>query len=44
MPRRPGHARARSEAGEDDGGEVVYGFVAGLYPAGFPSLPDEDAG
>lgn len=25
------------------GGDTVYGFVAGLYPADYPRLPDEEA-
>jgi hypothetical protein len=23
-------------------GETVYGFVAGLYPTGYPALPERD--
>ncbi|MEV3973531.1 hypothetical protein AB0K68_36310 [Streptomyces sp. NPDC050698] len=25
------------------GGDVVYGFAAGLYPTGYPALPEAEA-
>jgi DNA-binding transcriptional ArsR family regulator len=35
---------SREFAAMPRGGETVYGFVAGLYPTDYPSLPDPAAG